>query len=71
MKPPVKRILLIKLRAIGDVLLSTAVIPDVKAAFPDATVDFLTEKFCAGVLEGNPGVSRSWSSIRKPKGALA
>ncbi|HLF15578.1 MAG TPA: glycosyltransferase family 9 protein [Bacteroidota bacterium] len=57
MKPPVKRILLIKLRAIGDVLLSTAVLPDVRAAFPDASVDFLTEKFCAGVLEGNPAVS--------------
>lgn len=57
MPQPVERILLIKLRAIGDVLLSTAVIPDVRAAFPGAAVDFLTERFCAGVLEGNPAIS--------------
>jgi lipopolysaccharide heptosyltransferase II len=57
MKRPVNRILLVKLRAIGDVLLSTAVIPDIRAAFPGASVDFLTERFCADVVEGNPGIS--------------
>ncbi len=57
MTPPVSRILLIKLRAIGDVLLSTAVIPGLRAAYPAASIDFLTEKFCAGVLEGNPDLS--------------
>jgi heptosyltransferase-3 len=57
MSEPVKRILLIKLRAIGDVLLSTAVLPDIRAAYPAAGIDFLTEKFCSGVLEGNPFVS--------------
>jgi ADP-heptose:LPS heptosyltransferase len=54
---PVKRILVIKLRAIGDVLLSTAVLPDLRAAFAGAEVDFLTEKFCSGVLEGNQHLS--------------
>jgi lipopolysaccharide heptosyltransferase II len=57
MPGPVDRILVIKLRAIGDVLLSTAVLPDLRAAFPGAEIDFLTEKFCAGVLAGNPNVS--------------
>jgi heptosyltransferase III len=57
MQGPVKRILLIKLRAIGDVLLSTPVLPDLRTAFPGAQIDFLTEKFCAGVLEGNTFVS--------------
>jgi ADP-heptose:LPS heptosyltransferase len=57
MQDPVKKILLIKLRAIGDVLLSTAVLPDLNAAFPGAEIDFLTEKFCAGVLSGNPFIS--------------
>ena len=56
MREPVNRILVIKLRAIGDVLLSTAVLPDLRAAFPGATIDFLTEKYCAGVVEGNAGV---------------
>jgi heptosyltransferase-3 len=57
MRETVKRILLIKLRAIGDVLLSTAVLPDLVAAYPGARIDFLTEKYCAGVLSGNPLVS--------------
>ncbi len=57
MTPPVRRILLIKLRAIGDVLLSTAVIPGLRSAYPDASIDFLTEKYCAGVLEGNRDLS--------------
>ncbi len=70
MKRPVNRILLIKLRAIGDVLLSTAVLPDVKAAFPGAAVDFLTEKFCAGVLEGNPAVSTLLVFDPKTEGSL-
>jgi len=52
-RPPVNR-----LRAIGDVLLSSAVLPGLRRAHPGATVDFLTEKFCAGVVEGNPHVSQ-------------
>ncbi|HLB00001.1 MAG TPA: glycosyltransferase family 9 protein [Bacteroidota bacterium] len=57
MPRPVERILVIKLRAIGDVLLSTAVLPGLRAAYPGASLDFLTEKYCAGVIEGNPHVS--------------
>jgi lipopolysaccharide heptosyltransferase II len=53
----VRRILVIKLRAIGDVLLSTAVLPNLKAFFPEATIDFLTERFCAPVIRGNPAVT--------------
>lgn len=55
-QPPVERILVVKLRAIGDVLLSTAVLPGLRAAYPQASVDFLTEKYCAGVVEGNPHI---------------
>ncbi|MBN1447308.1 MAG: hypothetical protein JXA28_05200, partial [Bacteroidetes bacterium] len=36
-------ILVIKLRAIGDVLLSTIVLPNLRSAFPDARIEFLTE----------------------------
>lgn len=56
MAPAVDKILVVKLRAIGDVLLSTAVLPDLAAAYPQATLDFLTDRYCAGVLEGNPHV---------------
>lgn len=53
----VKRILVIKLRAIGDVLLSTIVLKDLRHHFPAAQIDFLTEPPSREVLEGNPSVN--------------
>ncbi len=50
----VRRILVIKLRAIGDVLLSTVVLESLRSGFPDAIIDFLTERPSREVLEGNP-----------------
>jgi ADP-heptose:LPS heptosyltransferase len=57
-RPPVFRILVIKLRAIGDVVLATAVLPNLKKAYPKAEIHFLTEKPSVPVLEGNPFVDR-------------
>jgi predicted lipopolysaccharide heptosyltransferase III len=53
----VRRILVIKLRAIGDVLLSTVVLRNLRRAFPGAQLDVLTERPSRDVLEGNPDVS--------------
>jgi len=52
------KILIIKLRAIGDVVLSTAVLPNLKAAFPDASIDFLVEPPADQILAGNPNIRR-------------
>ncbi len=52
----IRRILVIKPRAIGDVLLATAVLPDLRREFPHARIDFLVERFAATVLNGNPVV---------------
>ena len=49
----IKRILVIKLRAIGDVLLSTIVLKNLRHHFPDAQLDFLAEPPSREVLEGN------------------
>ena len=49
-KSPVNRILLIKFRGIGDVILSTVVLKNLKARYPDAAIDFLTEKPSAPLL---------------------
>jgi len=68
--PPVERILVVKLRAIGDVLLSTAVLPGLRAAYPGASVDFLTEKYCAAVVEGNPHVSNVLTFDPRTDGSL-
>ncbi len=40
----IRKILLIKLRGIGDVILSTIVLENLKRNFPNASIDFLTEK---------------------------
>jgi lipopolysaccharide heptosyltransferase II len=54
----ISKILVIKLRAIGDVVLSTAVLPSLRNAHPRAEIHFLTEKPCVDVLSGNPHVDR-------------
>jgi ADP-heptose:LPS heptosyltransferase len=50
----VRRLLIIKLRAIGDVLLSTIVIPNLRRAFPEASIEFLTEPPAAPIILKNP-----------------
>jgi heptosyltransferase-3 len=52
----VRNILVIKLRAIGDVLLSTVVLPHLRAAYPSARIDFLCETPSAEVIRGNRSV---------------
>ena len=53
-----KKILLIKLRAIGDVVLSTIVLQNIRKAFPNAKIDFLTESYSKAVVEGNEYIDR-------------
>jgi predicted lipopolysaccharide heptosyltransferase III len=48
------RILIIKLRAVGDVLLSTIVTKNLRLTFPDAQIDYLTESPSVDILAGNP-----------------
>jgi len=49
-----KKILIIKLRAIGDVVMSTPVIENIRANFPDSHITFLTEPASHDVIRGNP-----------------
>lgn len=46
------------MRAIGDVVLSTIVLENLKSAFPAANIDFLTEKYCSGIVKGHPLLNR-------------
>lgn len=50
-KEKVKKILLIKLRGIGDVVLSTIVLENLRDEFPHAKIDFLTEAASKPALE--------------------
>lgn len=54
------RILLIKFRHIGDVLLSTPLLANLKQHFPDAEVDFAVNDFCRDILSHNPHLNRLW-----------
>lgn len=51
------KILIIQLRRIGDILLTTPVLPYINAALPDASIDFLTEPMGKSVLETNPYIN--------------
>ncbi|MCF8476729.1 MAG: glycosyltransferase family 9 protein [Pseudolabrys sp.] len=48
------RILVIALRRLGDVLLTTPLIASLRRAWPDATIDALVFADTAGILDGNP-----------------
>ncbi len=53
-KSQIKKILLIKFRGIGDVILSTVVLKNIKSQYPDAVIDFLTERPSAQLLKEIP-----------------
>ncbi len=61
----IDKILIIKLRAIGDVVLSTIVLDNIRAAYPEARIDFLTEDACKEVVLGNPILNNVLSYERK------
>jgi lipopolysaccharide heptosyltransferase II len=54
----IKKILCIKPRGIGDIVLSTIVLDNLKAHFPSAKIDYLTEHFAKSAVENNPLVNK-------------
>lgn len=70
-----RRILLIRLRALGDVLLTTPAIRAMRRAYPDAHLAMMVRKNVAGAVEGNPNLDEvvvcdpwygeSWAWTRK------
>jgi ADP-heptose:LPS heptosyltransferase len=52
------RILLVRPRKIGDVILCTPLIRALRTAFPAATLGFLTQASCADLLAANPHLDR-------------
>lgn len=53
-----KKILLVQLRQLGDILLTTPSIREIKKEWPDATIDFLAHPMGKLILDGNPHLSK-------------
>lgn len=52
------RLLFWKIGALGDVLMTTPLVRQVRQAFPTAQIDYLTGSTCVSVLEGNAHLDR-------------
>jgi lipopolysaccharide heptosyltransferase II len=50
------KILLVRLRLIGDVVFTTPAVTAIRDAFPDAEITYLVEPSAAGVVRGHPGI---------------
>src|SRR5690349_2477328 len=71
--PHQPRILVVSLRRIGDVLLTTPLIRSLRRAWPGASIDSLVFASTAGILKGNPDIDQiiamparptAWQTIR-------
>jgi ADP-heptose:LPS heptosyltransferase len=51
---PATKVLLWKIGALGDVVMTTPLVRQLRKALPRARIDYLTGHGCAAVLEGNP-----------------
>lgn len=60
-KSKIHRILVIKFGGIGDILLATPVLPNLKKEFPDAEINFLTQRHSRDILIDNPYISRAFT----------
>lgn len=67
----VKKILVIKFRHLGDVLLSTCVLSSLKQAFPESSIDVMVYKDATAILEGNPNIRKIFTLDKQKKGFFA
>jgi heptosyltransferase III len=65
--PDNPRVLVIALRRLGDVLLTTPLMRSVKGAFPKASIDALVFAGTEGILSGNPDIARVLIARQRPR----
>src|ERR1044072_7186529 len=54
----IRKVLLIRLRSIGDTVLATPSLAALKRFLPQAQIDILVEDWVAPVLDGHPNINR-------------
>lgn len=64
-KDEIKKILCIKPRGIGDIILSTIVLENLKNHFTSASIDYMTEDFAMSSLLNNPMINKVIEAKRK------
>lgn len=67
LQPKPGRILVIAMRYLGDVLLTTPLLRSLRQAYPDAQLDVLVFRNTASMLEGNPDISHILTTPNRPK----
>ena len=67
-----KNILIIRLSAIGDIIMASALIPALSEAYPEARLTWLTEEVNVDLLQGNPRLDKivvwprqRWRKLRR------
>src|SRR5437588_11434896 len=64
--PARPRVLVITLRRLGDVLLTTPLIRSIRRGFPNGTVHVLLFRGCEGMLSGNPDIDEVITTAARP-----
>jgi heptosyltransferase-3 len=64
--PPEARVLVVALRRLGDVLLTTPLIRSLKRAYPDCTIEALVFAGTEGILSGNPDLAGVMTVPERP-----
>ncbi|MEO8664287.1 MAG: glycosyltransferase family 9 protein [Ignavibacteria bacterium] len=60
-KDKINKILVIKFGGIGDILLTTPVLPNLKSYFPNSEINFLTLRHSRDILIDNPYLTRAFT----------
>ncbi|KAF0096252.1 MAG: lipopolysaccharide heptosyltransferase-1 [Puniceicoccaceae bacterium 5H] len=60
LKKAPQRILIIRLSAIGDIIMASSVLPALRQQWPEAEVHWLTEELGAEILEEHPHLKKVW-----------
>lgn len=67
MESQIKKILIVRLGAIGDVVNSTIIADSVKNKYPDSEIHFITDKNIAPLLQNHKNINKVWSFDLKKK----